>query len=73
VAGRYTRYGPLKADLAAAVVGILEPIQSRYRELAADEAYVASVLQAGAEQAGKVASATLRRAYDAVGLVPGRG
>jgi tryptophanyl-tRNA synthetase len=73
VAGRYTRYGPLKTDLAAALVGLVEPIQNRYRELAADPGYVESVLQAGAEQATKVASATLRRAYDAVGLLGGRG
>jgi tryptophanyl-tRNA synthetase len=70
VAGRYTRYGPLKADLAAAVLAVVEPIQSRYRELAAEPEYVSGVLQAGAERARKVSSATLRRAYDAVGLLP---
>ena len=70
VAGRYTRYGPLKADLAAAVVAVIEPIQARYRDLAADPGHVSSVLQAGAERARKVSSATLRRAYDAVGLLP---
>ncbi len=70
VAGRYSRYGPLKADLAAAAVGLLEPIQRRYRELAADPGHVAEVLRAGAERADKIASATLQRAYDAVGLLP---
>ena len=69
VAGRYTRYGPLKADLAAAVVGLVEPIQQRYRELATDPGHVADVLRAGAERADKIASATLQRAYDAVGLL----
>ncbi|HET6964690.1 MAG TPA: tryptophan--tRNA ligase, partial [Acidimicrobiales bacterium] len=72
VAGRYTRYGPLKSDLAAAVLSLVEPIQARYRELAADPQHVAAVLQAGAERARKVSSATLQRAYDAVGLLPGR-
>ncbi len=70
VAGRYTRYGPLKADLAGAVIGLLEPIQQRYRELAADPGHVAEVLRDGAARADKIASATLQRAYDAVGLLP---
>jgi tryptophanyl-tRNA synthetase len=70
VAGRYTRYGPLKSDLAEAVVALVEPIQARYRELEADPGHVSTVLRSGAEQAGKVASATLRRAYDAAGLLP---
>ncbi|HMC40718.1 MAG TPA: tryptophan--tRNA ligase, partial [Acidimicrobiales bacterium] len=69
VADRYTRYGPLKADLAAAVVATLEPMQARYRELTADPGYVHEVLRKGAERAGTVASETLRRAYDAVGLL----
>jgi tryptophanyl-tRNA synthetase len=70
VASRYDRYGPLKADLAAAVVAVIEPIQSRYRELAADPGHVQSVLAAGAKRAGAVAAATLKRAYDAIGLLP---
>jgi tryptophanyl-tRNA synthetase len=69
VAGRYERYGPLKNDLAAAVVGLLEPIQARYREIEADAGYVTDVLRAGAAKAEKVASATLARAYEAVGLL----
>src|SRR5699024_3970729 len=31
VAEGYTQYGPLKADAAAAVVALLEPIQKRYQ------------------------------------------
>lgn len=69
VAGRYDRYGPLKADLAAAVLEVVEPIQARYRELAAEPGYVAKVLEAGAERARTVSAATLRRAYEAVGLL----
>ena len=71
VAGRYTRYGPLKADLAAAVLATIEPIQARYRELESDPGYVAGVLRSGAERARDVAAKTLQRAYDAVGLLPG--
>jgi tryptophanyl-tRNA synthetase len=70
VAGDYTQYGPLKADLAAAVVATVEPIQAAYRRWADDPGAVAKVLRTGAERADEVARATLRRAYDAVGLVP---
>ncbi len=70
VAGRYTRYGPLKADLAAAVVALIEPIQARFRDLEKDPDHIRAVLRTGAEKAGAVASVTLRRAYDAVGLLP---
>ena len=69
VAGDYTRYGPLKADLAAAVVATVEPIQAAYRQWAEDPGAVAKVLRTGAERADEVARGTLRHAYDAVGLV----
>ncbi|HUJ66117.1 MAG TPA: tryptophan--tRNA ligase [Acidimicrobiales bacterium] len=69
VAGDYTRYGPLKADLAAAVIAVLEPIQESYRSWARDADAVAQVLRAGAKRADEVAQATLARAYDAVGLM----
>jgi tryptophanyl-tRNA synthetase len=69
VAEGYTQYGPLKADLAAAVVATVEPIQAAYRRWADDPGAVAKVLRTGAERADEVARATLRRAYDAVGLV----
>jgi tryptophanyl-tRNA synthetase len=70
VAGDYTQYGPLKADLAAAVIATVEPIQAAYQRWAGDPGAVAKVLRTGAERADEVARATLRRAYDAVGLVP---
>jgi tryptophanyl-tRNA synthetase len=69
-ASGYTRYGPLKADTAAAIIELLAPIQARYRELEADPDYVRKVLAAGAERASEVANATVRRVYDAVGLLP---
>ena len=70
VAARYDRYGPLKTDAADAVVELLRPIQDRYRQLADDPGHVAGVLREGAARADKRASATLRRAYDAIGLIP---
>ena len=33
LAERYTQYGPLKADAAAAVIELLRPVQARYAEL----------------------------------------
>jgi tryptophanyl-tRNA synthetase len=69
VAGDYTQYGPLKADLAAAVIATVEPIQAAYRRWADDPGAVAKVLRRGAERADEVARATWRRAADAVGLV----
>jgi tryptophanyl-tRNA synthetase len=67
----YTQYGPLKSDTGEAVIALLEPIQVRYRELIDDRAELARLLLVGAEKARSVASDTLRRAYDAIGLVPG--
>ena len=70
LAERYTQYGPLKGDTGDAVVALLEPIQRRHRELLDDRAELARLLHVGAERAGAVASATLQRAYDAIGLLP---
>lgn len=67
----YTQYGALKVDTGEAVVALLEPIQARYRELIADKVELARLLRIGSGKARTVASATLRRAYDAIGLVPG--
>ena len=69
-AAGYTQYGALKVDTGEAVVALLEPIQARYRELIADKAELARLLQIGSGKARDVAAITLRRAYDAIGLVP---
>jgi tryptophanyl-tRNA synthetase len=69
VADSYTRYGPLKADLAAAVIALVEPIQAAYQAWMHEPEAVMKVLQAGAERADEVARPTLRQAYEAVGLV----
>ena len=70
VAGGYQQYGPLKADTAEAVVELLRPVQERYRELAADPGGTAAILEKGAEKAQAVASQTLARAQEAIGLLP---
>lgn len=66
----YTQYGPLKADTAAAVVERLAPIQARFAELAGDPAETQRLLAVGAAKAREVASATLARARDHIGLLP---
>jgi len=70
VAKEYSRYGDLKKATADALVAMLEPIQSRYHELAGDPATVDAALAHGAEKARSVAAVTLARARDAVGLLP---
>jgi len=71
VAERYDRYGPLKADLADALVELLAPIQARIAELGADPGAVAAVLAKGAAKAGEVAGATYDRARRSIGLLGG--
>jgi tryptophanyl-tRNA synthetase len=71
VAGELTQYGPLKSAAADAVVALLEPIQARYRELLDDRAQLATLLRTGSEKAHAVASATLKRVYDNIGLLAG--
>ena len=66
----YTQYGLLKSDAADAVIELLTPVQARYRELLDDPGELASLLHRGAEKARAVASATLERAYGAVGFLP---
>jgi tryptophanyl-tRNA synthetase len=70
LAESYSQYGPLKADTADAVIALLDPIQTRYRELMADRAELERLLRVGASRARAVASATLERAYTAIGLLP---
>ncbi|MET9019800.1 tryptophan--tRNA ligase [Actinopolymorpha sp. NPDC004070] len=68
LAGKYDGYAALKRDTADAVVGVLEPLQNRYAELAADPAYVDATLRLGAERARELAAPTLAAARRAIGL-----
>jgi tryptophanyl-tRNA synthetase len=63
-------YGHLKGDVANAVVALLAPIQQRYQEIRHDQAYLDSVMKAGAEKASARASKILVKVYDAVGFIP---
>jgi tryptophanyl-tRNA synthetase len=64
----YTQYGPLKKDTVDAVNALLDPIRTRYAELAADPAYVEKRYQEGADKAREMAAATLAAAKHAIGL-----
>jgi len=69
LASRYDRYGPLKDDLADALVELLAPVRARHEELSADPGGVAALLEKGALKAQTVAAATYARARDAIGLL----
>jgi tryptophanyl-tRNA synthetase len=63
-------YADFKADLGEVVVEALTPIQVRIKELEADKAYTLDVLKTGAERAEAIASRTLAKVRERVGLVP---
>jgi tryptophanyl-tRNA synthetase len=62
-------YGGFKADVAEAVVAVLEPIQRRYAELRSDEAELHALLARGAEKAREVSAPTLEQMYERMGFV----
>lgn len=69
VAARYTSYGELKSDTADAVVALLEPVQRRYAELAADPGGVDALLATGRDRAAACAAPQLDAAMRAIGLL----
>jgi tryptophanyl-tRNA synthetase len=71
IEGRYDGqgYGVFKADVADAVVELLDPIRRRYQELRRDPDELRRMLAKGADKAQAVAAATLALAYERVGFV----
>lgn len=63
----YTQYGPLKSDVADAVIALVEPIQKRLAEL--DDDTVLAVLATGEERARAKATEVMDRILDAVQLL----
>ncbi len=61
-------YGKLKGAVAEAVIAELEPVQSEYRRILDDKAYLDGVLESGARKAQEKAQQTLDLAYSRVGL-----
>jgi tryptophanyl-tRNA synthetase len=70
LAARYEQYGPLKTDVADAIVAALQPLQERFAALSADPAEVDRIISRGAEKAQAMAAPTLARAMEAIGLLP---
>ena len=64
-------YGDFKGAVAEVVTSYFAPVRERAAELLADPAELQRQLNAGSEKAREVASDTLNRVYDALGLVPG--
>lgn len=65
----YEQYGPLKRDVAEAVVELLRPLRERHAGLAADPGEVERVLREGAGRARDIARPVVDRAYEAIGLL----
>lgn len=63
-------YGHLKTDLAEAVTAALTPVRDRTLEWIESPDKLDEVLAQGAAKAQTIATATLERIYDRVGLVP---
>jgi len=61
-------YAALKKELGEVVVEGLRPLQTRYRELTADPAYLDSLLKQGADLARPMAEKTLKKVMERVGL-----
>ena len=64
------QYGAFKGAVAEAVLGMLEPIQARHAELAADPGEVQRLLRVGAERARDVSAPMVARAKELVGFLP---
>ena len=63
-------YADFKKDLGEVVVDGLAPIQARMKELEADKAYTLGVLKEGAERAEAIASRTMQKVRERMGLIP---
>lgn len=62
-------YGHLKTDVADALVAEIEPMQTRFREIREDRAYLERLLTTGKDAARTRASKTLKTVYDCVGFI----
>lgn len=62
------RYGDLKKTVAEAVAASLEPFQKRYREIAADPAYLDNILAEGAARVSPIANSTVELVKSRMGL-----
>ena len=62
-------YGDFKVKVAEAVIQKLEPIQKEYKELLDNPEYLEKIYTKGAENARKLASATLKEVKEKIGII----
>ena len=62
-------YGDFKLAVGEAVADCLKPMQTEFKRLQGDKAYVESVYKKGAETANFLAQKTLRKVYKKVGFI----
>ncbi|MEP0355341.1 MAG: tryptophan--tRNA ligase [Paraglaciecola sp.] len=62
-------YGHLKADVADAVVALIEPMQEKFHALRSDQAELDRIMKNGADKASERAAKTLAKAYEAIGFI----
>jgi tryptophanyl-tRNA synthetase len=63
-------YANFKKDVGEAIVGELEPIQKKVREILADKSSLEEVYKKGAERANYTANKTLRKMQKKIGFIP---
>jgi tryptophanyl-tRNA synthetase len=63
-------YGDLKAEVADAVIAVIEPIRQRATELLENTDELDSLLASGSARANELAEATLASVYDKIGFIP---
>lgn len=63
-------YAQFKKDVAEAIVGELEPIQKKVKDLTTNKEYLESIYKKGAEKASYVANKTLRKMQKKIGFIP---
>ena len=64
------RYGDFKKLVAETIIGRLEPLQRRYREITEDSSYIDDVLRQGRDRVLPISQDTMRQAKQAMGLHP---
>jgi tryptophanyl-tRNA synthetase len=62
-------YGHFKVALADIVCEAFKPVQEEYHQLMDDEAYLKGVMKRNSERASERAQETLKKVYDALGLI----
>ena len=63
-------YGQLKSRVTDCVIASLEPLQSEFRRLMKDKAYLQGVIDEGAANANRLALRTLRKVQKKIGFAP---